>query len=117
MTAEFNRNVLHVINRELHADFDPDDFEHVAFFDREQEWIEMRLRATRGCRVAIADLDVTIDFDAGEEVRTEISCKFTQARLTKDLASAGLELRGWYEDPDGLFALTLAGPSGGHDKT
>ena len=70
----------------------------------------MRLRARRDCRVSIADLDVVIDFDAGEEVRTEISCKFTQGRLVSDLASAGLALRGWYEDPDGLFAVTLAGP-------
>lgn len=110
VTAEFNRNVLHVINRELGADFNPGDFRHVAFFDREHEWIEMRLRARRDCRVRIADLDLTIDFDEGEEVRTEISAKFTQQRLTRDLEAAGLELRWWYEDPDGLFAVTLAGP-------
>jgi L-histidine N-alpha-methyltransferase len=117
VTAQFNLNVLHVINRELHADFDPGDFDHVAFFDREREWIEMRLRARRDCRVSIADLDVVIDFDAGEEVRTEISCKFTHARLASDLASAGLELRGWFEDPDGLFAVTLAGPIGAEPRT
>jgi L-histidine N-alpha-methyltransferase len=110
VTAEFNRNVLHVINRELDADFDPEDFEHVAFFDRRNEWIEMRLRAVRPCQVRIADLDLTIDFDQGEELRTEISAKFTRERLEKDYRAAGLELAGWYTDADELFALSLARP-------
>jgi L-histidine N-alpha-methyltransferase len=112
VTAEFNRNVLHVINRELDADFDPDDFEHVAFFDRRNEWIEMRLRARRPCKVRIADLDLEIDFDLGEELRTEISAKFTRDRIEKDYRAAGLELAGWYSDADELFALSLARPFG-----
>jgi L-histidine N-alpha-methyltransferase len=110
VTAEFNRNVLHVINRELGADFAPEDFEHVAFFDRRNEWIEMRLRALRPCTVRIADLDLVVDFDQGEEVRTEISAKFTRTRLERDYRAAGLELAGWYTDADELFALSLARP-------
>jgi L-histidine N-alpha-methyltransferase len=110
VTAEFNRNVLHVINRELGADFEPDDFEHVAFFDRRNEWIEMRLRAVRPCTVRIADLDLEVDFDQGEEVRTEISAKFTRKRLERDYRAAGLEIAGWYTDADELFALSLARP-------
>jgi L-histidine N-alpha-methyltransferase len=110
VTAEFNRNVLHVINRELDADFRPEDFEHVAFFDRRNEWIEMRLRARRACRVRIADLDLEVDFEQGEELRTEISAKFTRKRLERDYRAAGLELAGWYTDADDLFALSLARP-------
>ena len=60
VTAEFNRNILHVVNRELGADFDPDAFEHVAFYDAEQEWIEMRLRARRACRVTVPAAEITL---------------------------------------------------------
>ena len=111
VTAEFNRNVLHVMNRELTADFEPAAFEHVAFFDRRREWVEMRLRARRPMTVHIADLDLQLEFAAGEELRTEISAKFTRQRLERDYAAAGLELRGWYTDPEELFAVTLAGPA------
>jgi L-histidine N-alpha-methyltransferase len=108
VTAEFNRNVLRVLNRELQADFDPDDFEHVALFDEQNEWIEMRLRARREHTTLVRDLDLPVHFDAGEELRTEISAKFTRARLQSDLSAAGLELERWLTDPDGLFALTLS---------
>ena len=107
VTAEFNRNVLHVINRELDADFLPDAFDHVAFFDRRHEWIEMRLRAKRPCSVLIGDLDLRVEFAAGEELRTEISAKFTRARVEADFASAGLTLEQWYTDADELFALSV----------
>jgi L-histidine Nalpha-methyltransferase len=108
VTAEFNRNVLHVINRELDADFVPEAFEHIAFFDRQREWVEMRLRARRPCTVLIADLGLRVEFAAGEELRTEISAKFTRARLEADYQAAGLALDGWYTDEDELFALSLA---------
>ncbi len=108
VTAEFNRNVLRVLNRELEADFDPEDFEHVALFDTEHEWIEMRLRARRELTTVIRELDLEVHFEAGEELRTEISAKFTPERLEGDLAAAGLELARWLTDPEGLFALTLS---------
>ncbi len=108
VTAEFNRNVLHVINRELDADFSPEAFEHIAFFDRKHEWIEMRLRSQRPCSVLVGDLGLRVDFAAGEELRTEISAKFTRARVEEDFHAAGLELDAWYTDPDELFALSLA---------
>ncbi|HWX52725.1 MAG TPA: L-histidine N(alpha)-methyltransferase, partial [Solirubrobacteraceae bacterium] len=108
VTAEFNRNVLRVLNRELQADFDPEDFEHVALFDRRNEWIEMRLRARREHTTLVRGLDLPVHFDAGEELRTEISAKFTPERLEGDLAAAGLELVRWLTDADGLFALTLS---------
>jgi L-histidine N-alpha-methyltransferase len=107
VTAEFNRNVLHVINRELEADFIPEAFDHIAFFDRRHEWVEMRLRAQRPCSVLVADLGLRVEFAAGEELRTEISAKFTRARVQADFAAAGLELSGWFTDPDELFALSL----------
>jgi len=108
VTAEFNRNVLRVLNRELGADFDPDDFDHIAIFDPEHEWIEMRLRARREHTTLLRELDLPVHFDAGEELRTEISAKFTPERVRADLAAAGLELVRWLTDPDDLFALTLS---------
>ena len=108
VTAQFNLNVLHVVNRELGADFDVDAFEHVAFFDREREWIEMRLRAREAQHVHVAALDLDVDFAAREELRTEISAKFTLERLRGDLAAAGLELVEVFTDPDELFAVSLA---------
>jgi L-histidine Nalpha-methyltransferase len=110
VTAAFNRNVLKVINRELDADFDLDAFEHVAFYDREQEWIEMRLRALGPQLVNVRKLDLGVHFANREELRTEISAKFTHERLEADLAAAGLELRQYLTDPDELFALSVAGP-------
>jgi L-histidine N-alpha-methyltransferase len=108
VTAEFNRNVLHVLNRELGADFDVDNFEHVAFFDPLREWIEMRLRARRACTVRVEDLDLEVRFARGEELRTEISTKFRRARLEADYAAAGLALDGWWTDERDWFALSLA---------
>jgi L-histidine N-alpha-methyltransferase len=108
ITAEFNRNVLRVLNRELDADFEPDDFDHVALFDAEHEWIEMRLRARREHTTIVRDLDLPVHFEAGEEMRTEISAKFTAERLEGDLLASGMELVRWLTDPEELFALTLS---------
>jgi L-histidine N-alpha-methyltransferase len=108
VTAQFNLNVLHVLNRELGANFDVAAFEHVAFFDREREWIEMRLRATKPQHVRVDALDLDIDFANREEMRTEISVKFTPERLRGDLEAAGLELVEMFTDPDALFAVSLA---------
>ncbi|MDX6639867.1 MAG: L-histidine Nalpha-methyltransferase [Solirubrobacteraceae bacterium] len=108
VTAEFNRNVLHVLNRELHADFEPAAFDHVAFYDTERQWIEMRLRARSPQRVHVADLDLTVTFAAREELRTEISAKFTRQRLQRDLAAAGLQLSAWLTDGEERFAVALA---------
>jgi L-histidine N-alpha-methyltransferase len=108
LTAEFNRNVLSVLNRELDAGFDPHDFDHVALFDPDHEWIEMRLRAKRAHTTFVRALDLPVRFEAGEEMRTEISAKFTRERLQGDLAAADLELVRWLTDPDELFALTLS---------
>ena len=108
VTAQFNLNVLHVVNRELGADFDVAAFEHVAFFDRAREWIEMRLRATSRQHVRVDALDFEVDFAAREELRTEISAKFTLDRLRADLAAAGLELVETFTDPDEMFAVSLA---------
>ena len=108
VTAAFNRNVLHVINRELDADFVPELFDHVAFFDREHEWIEMRLRAQRRMTVRIARLQLSVEFAPREELRTEISAKFTLPKLEADLAAAGFELVELLTDENDLFAVSLA---------
>src|SRR5205807_8249742 len=100
--------VLRVLNRELGAAFDPDDFEHIALFDPKHEWIEMRLRSRREHTTILHELGLTVHFAAGEELRTEISAKFTPARVRADLAAAGLELEHSYSDRDGMFAVSLA---------
>jgi L-histidine N-alpha-methyltransferase len=110
VTAEFNRNVLRVINRDLDADFDPEQFEHVALFDPSQEWVEMRLRARQSQTVRIGQLGLQVEFQAGEDLRTEISAKFTRERLEADLHAAGLTLERWYTDSQARFALLLAAP-------
>jgi L-histidine Nalpha-methyltransferase len=108
VTAEFNRNVLRVINKELSADFDVDEFEHVAVWDATRRWIEMRLRSTRAQTVRVDDLDLTVSFAAGEEMRTEISAKFRPKQVRTELTAAGLDpVRSWTDD-NGDFALTLA---------
>ncbi len=109
VTAEFNKNVLHVMNRELGANFDVDAFEHVACFDSEHEWIEMRLRSTRAQTVRVQALDLDVNFAEGEEMRTEVSAKFTRERVRRELSAAGLQLTEWWTDPQGDFALSLAG--------
>src|SRR4051794_28726090 len=111
VTAAFNLNLLAVLNRELGADFDLGNFEHVAFFDPRREWIEMRLRARRAEQVHIAALDLDVSFERGEEMRTEISTKFTRERLEADYAAAGLRLAEWLTDARGWYALSLARPA------
>ena len=111
VTAEFNRNVLHVLNRELAADFEPSAFAHVARWDPDQEWIEMRLRAGHDLTVHLGALGLDVGFTRGEELRTEISAKFRRDRVVSELATAGLELRHWWTDPAGDFALSLSTPA------
>jgi L-histidine N-alpha-methyltransferase len=108
VTAAFNRNVLAVVNRELGGDFDLSAYDHVARWDAEREWIEMRLRARTAQRVRVAALDLTVHFAAGEELRTEVSAKFRAEGVAAELGAAGFAAhRGW-TDPDGLFGVCLA---------
>ncbi|MEV6975219.1 L-histidine N(alpha)-methyltransferase [Kitasatospora sp. NPDC093806] len=111
VTAAFNRNVLDVLNRELGADFEPESFEHVALWDAEQEWIEMRLRSLKAQTVKIPALDLPVHFEAGEELRTEVSAKFRRERVAEELATAGLRLAAWWTDDQGRFGLSLAQPA------
>jgi L-histidine N-alpha-methyltransferase len=108
VTAAFNKNVLSVLDRELGASFDRDRFEHVAFWDAENLWIDIRLRSLQDQVVDIEALDLEVTFDADEEMRTEISTKFARPGLEGIYREAGLELAEWWTDPDGLFALSLA---------
>lgn len=108
VTAAFNKNVLSVVDRELGADFQLDDFEHVALWDAEHEWIEMRLRARRALTVKVRELDLVVPFEEGEELRTEISAKFREEGVRTELAMAGLRLDEWWTDPAGRFALSLS---------
>lgn len=108
VTAQFNRNVLRVVNRELDADFDPDRFSHVARFDPEEEWIEMRLRSEADHIVEVTALPLTASFGEGEEMRTEISAKFRRSGIEAELGAAGLTLGRWWTDSAGDFAVSLS---------
>ena len=110
VTAAFNKNVLDVLNRELEANFDPDAFEHVAFWDPDNEWIDIRLRALSEQFVDLRALDMRAHFSRNEEMRTEISTKFTRERIESSYADAGLELLEWWTDADDRYALSLARP-------
>ncbi|MET0454952.1 MAG: L-histidine N(alpha)-methyltransferase [Mycobacterium sp.] len=108
VTAKFNKNVLAVVNRELDADFDLDAFDHVARWNAGEQRIEMWLRASTPQRVRIGDLDLTVDFAAGEEMLTEVSCKFRPDGVADELAAAGLRRIEWWTDEAGDFGLSLA---------
>jgi L-histidine Nalpha-methyltransferase len=108
VTAQFNANVLSVLNDRLGADFDTESFEHVALWNAEAEWIEMRLRATQTQQVRIEDLDLDVTFDEGEELRTEISAKFRRDGIQRELVDAGFRIDEFWTDPQERFALILA---------
>jgi L-histidine N-alpha-methyltransferase len=111
MTAEFNRNILNVINDRLGGRFDPESFEHVAFFDERKARIETYLRSVRDQSVRIDGLDMNVAFEQGEMMRTEISCKYTRVSVEQLLGEAGLRLEHWFTDPDDAFALSLSRPT------
>jgi L-histidine N-alpha-methyltransferase len=111
VTADFNRNVLAVLNAELGADFDMDAFEHVAVWDPAAEWIEMRLRSRHAQTVHLPVIGLTVSFGANEEMRTEVSAKFRPAGVEAELAAAGLAMRSWWTDAAGRFGLSLSVPA------
>jgi L-histidine N-alpha-methyltransferase len=98
------------MNRELGADFDEARFAHVAVFEKDASQIEMRLRAVDTHTVHVRALALDVQFDAGEEMRTEVSAKFTREQVVDELHDAGLHVSHWWTDPDGDFALLLARP-------
>jgi L-histidine N-alpha-methyltransferase len=110
VTAAFNRNILDVVNDELGGDLDATAFDHVALWDPDREWVEMRLRARSATRAHLRDLGLDVALAAGEEIRTEISAKFRREGVEAELASAGLALAGWWTDAAGDFAVSLSVP-------
>ncbi len=110
VTADFNRNVLHVLNEQLGGDFDPELFRHVALWNEDEQWIEMRLRAQEATEVLLTGAGITVTFDEGEDLLTEISAKFTPERVEQELTQAGFVLEGIWGAEDGEFLLSLAHP-------
>jgi len=110
VTADFNRNVLHVLNEQLGGDFDPELFTHVALWNEERQWIEMRLRAETATAVSLTEAGITVQFDAGEDLLTEISAKFTPQQVEHELFAAGFVLEDMWGAEDGEFLLSLAHP-------
>lgn len=108
VTAAFNKNVLRVIARELDADLDVDAFAHVAVWDAEQEWIEMRLEALRPQTVSVRALDLVVELAQGEQIRTEVSAKFREHRVRSELEAAGLQVQRWWTDEAGDFGVSLS---------
>jgi len=110
VTAAFNKNVLAVLNAELGADFDLDEFDHLAVWDAANEWIEMRLRSTADQQVHMPGIGLTVRFADGEEMRTEVSAKFRRPGVERELAAAGFAMSSWWTDPAGQFGLSLSVP-------
>ena len=108
VTREFNRNILRVVNRGVGADFRPESFRHLAFYNEADARIEMHLVSDSAQEVKLARLGLTIGFPAGEDIWTESSYKFTRSGVEAMLGEAGLELAEWHVDPAGYFALILA---------
>ncbi len=111
VTAEFNKNILLVINRELRAGFDPASFDHVAFFNTDEERVEMHLRARKAMSVEVGTLGISVVLEKGETIRTEICRKFSRNGAEKMIRDAGLEVSRWYSDPKGWFSLLEAVPA------
>ncbi|MFL5402185.1 MAG: L-histidine N(alpha)-methyltransferase [Gemmatimonadales bacterium] len=106
VTAAFNRNMLLVLNNELGADFDPDTFEHLAFYDQVTHRIEMHLVSTLNQEIRIPGIGM-VAFLQGESVKTEISSKHDRKSVAELFAAAGLRIETWRPDPDMLFALVV----------
>ncbi len=111
VTAEFNKNILRVLNTELGADFDLDEFDHVALWNADQEWIEMRLRSASDQTVRVPEIGLSVRFAAGEDLQTEISAKFRRRGIESELAAAGLRMLSWWTDPRQRFAVSLSVPA------
>jgi L-histidine N-alpha-methyltransferase len=117
ITAAFNRNVLNVLNRELAAGFDQEEFDHRAVWNPDESWIEMRLRSRTRQLVEIRELALTVELDEGEEILTEISCKFEPTHLRSELVAAGFTpVQSWFDEA-GDFLVTLAEPVDGAPLT
>ncbi len=110
VTAAFNKNVLHVLNEQLGGNFDPELFSHVALWNEDEQWIEMRLRAREEIDVTLADAGISVRFAEGEDLLTEISAKFTPERIEEELGTAGFVVDGMWGATEGEFLLTLAHP-------
>jgi L-histidine Nalpha-methyltransferase len=108
VTAEFNRNILLVVNRELGGRFNPNAFEHIALYNHESERMEMHLRAERDLRVEVAAINASLEFKKGETIRTEICRKFRRDAAQEMISEAGMRVNRWYSDPNGWFSLVEA---------
>ena len=106
VTSKFNKNILQVLNRELNANFKPSHFDHVAFFNKDRERIEMHLRANRNTTVSIDDLELELNIDKDETIHTENSCKFSREGIKELVEKSGMKIQNWYSDEKGWFSLT-----------
>lgn len=107
VSAEFNRNILNVVNRELDGDIPVSAFQHVTRFHRESSCMVQSLRATRDIVANVRAIDLAVSFDEGEEIHTEVSCKFTRAQIETEFESAGMRIESWMADHNGYYALVL----------
>jgi L-histidine N-alpha-methyltransferase len=115
VTAEFNKNILEVVNRELGAEFPVDDFRHVSRYDEEEAWIVSGLVASRAMTIPVPGAGLDVRLRAGETIRTEISAKFTREVVVRELDAGGLVLDSWRTDDEDWFALGVS--RGGPEHT
>lgn len=108
VTAEFTRNLLHVLNRELDGDFDVEAFDHVALWDPLRERMDLRLRADGDQSVDLVGAGIQVELHDGEEIRVEVSTKFRVPSITAELEAAGFRTRQLWTDRPGDVAVVLA---------
>ena len=108
VTAQFNRNILNVVNRSLAADFQPDAFRHHAWFNAAESRVEMHLVSDTAQTARVRDLGLVVDLEPGETIWTESCYKFTRPMVNTMLEAAGLTLDGWHTDAAERFALVVA---------
>ena len=108
VTAAFNLNLLQHLNRRFEGNFNLQQFEHWAFYNRQQHRIEMHLRSRRSQTVELRSLDLTVEFEAGETLRTEISRKFDLDQMQAYLKSRGLTTLKVWTDSHPWFGVLLS---------
>jgi L-histidine N-alpha-methyltransferase len=108
VSAEFSNNLLAVLNANVGADFDLDAFDHVVTWNNEAERVEMWLQSRFSQVVRLSEIDLSVDFAAGERIQMSISTKFRRDGIQAELEHAGFALRRWWTDPHGEYALALS---------
>jgi L-histidine Nalpha-methyltransferase len=105
ITAKFNKNILQVVNQLAGTNFDPLNFQHLAFFNPEKSRIEMHLKALKEQVISSPHFPETLVIKKGETIHTENSRKFSHDDIRELANAADLSIQGIYNDQKEYFSL------------